>query len=62
MHQVEGQAETNGLQGQHAGARCLHTLEQHLCHVVQATEMASDCHTLRPSSDPERETLPGPQT
>lgn len=36
MYQVEGQAETNGCQGEHAGARCLHTLEQHLRHVVQA--------------------------
>lgn len=34
-HQVKGQAETNGCQGEHAGARCLHMLEQHLHHVVQ---------------------------
>ena len=48
MHNVEGQADANGYQVEHAGARCLHTLEQHLCHVLQAarTEMASDCYTV----------------
>ena len=48
MHQIEGEAEANGYQGEHAGAGCLYTLEQHLRHAVQAarTKMAGDCYTL----------------
>ncbi len=58
MQQIEGQAKTNGCEGEYAGARCVHTLEQHLCHVVQATRTHLVYKLKQNIQRPELETAP----